>query len=153
MRNKRDVNAGVFLTVIGILVVIWSIRLQLGTLTKPQPGFFPFITGLGIVALSLVLLIKGWLGRVKAAPQPQSGGKWKRQSLMAASLAVYVLIMVPMGYIPSTIFIVAATLRIHGVTSWRVINLTSLILPVTLYFLFTQLLGVELPAGILSFLR
>ncbi len=71
---------------------------------------------------------------------------------MVAGLAIYVTIMVPLGYIPSTIFIVAVTLRMHRVTSWKVIGLTSLILPITVYFLFTKLLGVELPAGILSFL-
>jgi hypothetical protein len=36
--------------------------------------------------------------------------------------------------------------------SWKVISLSSLILSVGAYFLFTRMLGVELPAGILPFL-
>jgi putative tricarboxylic transport membrane protein len=151
MQNKRDMKAGVLLTAIGIGVIIWSVRLQVGTLIRPLPGFFPCLIGIGIVVLSLILVAEGWLGRGEAAP-PQAGGNWKRQSIMVAGLAVYVTIMVPLGYIPATIFIAAVTLRMHGVTSWKVIGLTSLILPVTVYFLFTKLLGVELPAGILTFL-
>ncbi len=150
MQNKRDMNAGVLLIMIGIGVIIWSIRLQVGTISKPLPGFFPLLVGLVIIALSLILLVKGWLGRGEASPHADV--KWKRQLIMVAGLAVYVMIMVHLGYIPSTIFIVAVTLRMHGVMSWKVISLTSLILSVTVYFLFTQLLGVELPAGILSFL-
>lgn len=71
---------------------------------------------------------------------------------MLAALAVYAVLLEPLGYIPSTIFIAMVTLRILGVMSWKVIILTSAVLSVSVYYLFTQLLGVELPAGVLSFL-
>lgn len=149
MQNPRDIKAGILLMMIGIGVIIWSIRLQVGTLLKPLPGFFPLVVACGLVVLSLILVVKGYLGRGDA---PQTEIKWKWQSIMAAGLVMYIMIMVPLGYIPSTILITAVTLRMHGVTSWKVISLTSLILPVMVYVLFTKLLGVDLPAGILSFL-
>jgi putative tricarboxylic transport membrane protein len=71
---------------------------------------------------------------------------------MLAALAVYAILLEPLGYILSTIFIAAVTLRILQVMSWKVIILSSVVLSVSAYYLFTQLLGVELPAGILSFL-
>ena len=74
MQNKSDMIGSVLLILIGIAVIIWSIRLQVGTLLRPLAGFFPFLVGFGIIALSLILLVQGWLGRGKA-PQPlrQSG--------------------------------------------------------------------------------
>jgi putative tricarboxylic transport membrane protein len=149
MQNKRDVIASVFLIVIGIAVLLWSIRLQVGTLLRPMPGFFPFWVGFGIIALSLVLLVQGWRGRGKA---PKAYGNWQRPLIMVAGLAVYSVVLDPLGYILSTLFIAAITLRILGVLSWKMIGVSSLVLSVSVYFIFTRLLGVELPAGILSFL-
>jgi putative tricarboxylic transport membrane protein len=149
MRNKRDVIASLLLILIGIAVIVWSIRLQVGTLLRPLAGFFPFLVGFGIIALSLVLLVQGWLGHSKA---PKAYGRWQRPLIMVVGLAVYSVILDPLGYILSTIFIAIVTLRILGVMSWKVIGLSSVVLSVSVYFLFTQLLGVELPAGVLSFL-
>jgi putative tricarboxylic transport membrane protein len=149
MQNKRDVIASVLLIMIGIAVIVWSIRLQVGTLLRPMSGFFPFLVGFGIIALSLILLFQGWRGQSKA---PKAYGNWQRPLIMVASLAVYSAVLDPLGYIPSTFFIAAVTLRILGVMSWKVIGLSSLVLSFSVYFLFTRLLGVELPAGVLSFL-
>lgn len=149
MQNKRDMIASVLLILVGIAVIVWSIRLQVGTLLRPMSGFFPFWVGLGIIALSLILLVQGWLGRSKAS---KAYGRWQRPLLMVVGLAVYSIVLDPLGYILSTIFIAAVTLRILGVLSWKVIGVSSVVLSVSVYFLFTRLLGVELPAGVLSFL-
>ncbi len=149
MQNKRDMIGGVLLILIGIGVIIWSIRLQVGTLLRPLSGFFPLLVGFMIIVLSLILFVRGWLGRGKA---PQAFGNWQRPTIMVAGLAIYAVVLDPLGYIPSTIFISAVALRILEVRSWKVISLSSLVLSVTVYFLFTRVLGVELPAGILTFL-
>jgi putative tricarboxylic transport membrane protein len=149
MQNKRDVISSVVLILVGLVVIVWSIRLQVGTLLRPMPGFFPFLVGFGIIALSLILLAQGWLGRTTAS---KAYGRWQRPLIMVAGLAVYSIILDPLGYILSTIFIAAITLRILGVMSWKVIGASSVVLSVLVYFLFTRLLGVELPAGVLSFL-
>jgi putative tricarboxylic transport membrane protein len=149
MQNKRDVISSVVLILVGLVVIVWSIRLQVGTLLRPMPGFFPFLVGFGIIVLSLILLVQGWLGRTTAS---KAYGRWQRPLIMVAGLAVYSIILDPLGYILSTIFIAAITLRILGVMSWKVIGASSVVLSVLVYFLFTRLLGVELPAGVLSFL-
>jgi putative tricarboxylic transport membrane protein len=149
MQNKRDMIGSVLLILIGIGVIIWSIRLQVGTIRTPLPGFFPFLVGFMIIVLSLILFVQGWLGRGKA---PQAFGNWQRPSIIVAGVAIYTVILEPLGYILSTLFISVVTLRTLGVMSWKVISLGSLVLSVTVYFLFTRVLGVELPAGILIFL-
>ncbi len=150
MRNRRDMIASIFLIIIGIAVIVWSVRLQVGTLLRPMSGFFPFLVGFGIIALSLILLVQGWLGR---GISPKAYGEWQRPLIMVAGLAIYSVVLDPLGYILSTLFIAAVTLRILGVLSWKVIGISSLVLSFSVYFLFTRLLGVELPAGILSFIE
>lgn len=149
MQNKRDVMAGIFLSTIGIAVIIWAFRLEVGTLTAPLAGFFPLVVGCGIVSLSLILVFSGWLGRGEA---PQAYGKLQKPVIMIAALSIYAVLLNPLGYILSTIFIAAVTLRILGVTSWKLISMSSITLSVSVYYLFTQLLNVELPPGILTFL-
>ena len=149
MQNRRDTIASILLILTGIGVIIGSIRLQVGTLSTPLPGFFPFLVGFTIVALSIILLIQGKLGVGKKYP---SFRNWQRPLVMLAGLGIYTGVLVPVGYILSTIFLVVLTLRVIGLSSWKTISMTSLILPVVVYFFFTRLMDVELPGGILRFL-
>ena len=149
MQNRRDMIAGVLLIAIGIAVIVWAFRLQVGTLLRPLSGFFPLLVGSGIVALSIVLFFRGWRGGGTALP---AYGDWQRPAIMVTGLAVYALILAPVGYILSTVFIAMVTLRVLGLRSWKVIVLSSIVLSVTVYVVFTRLLDVELPAGIFTFL-
>jgi hypothetical protein len=146
MRNTRDVTSGALLALIGVAVIVWSFRLQIGTIQEPQPGFFPLVVGSLIVVLSLVLAVRGWLGRGDAV---QAFHGWRRPSIMVVSLALYAAALEPMGYIPSTVFISVIAFRILGLISWVVSVLSSVALSVICYVLFVHLLGVELPAGIM----
>ncbi len=94
MRNQRDMIASVLLILVGIGVIVWSIRLQVGTLLRPLPGFFPCLVGVLVIVLSLILLAEGWRGRGKA---PQAYGEWRGPSTLVLSLGVYVLILDPWG--------------------------------------------------------
>jgi hypothetical protein len=150
MQNKRDMGISGLLILLGIGVIIYSTLLGIGTLLRPQPGFFPFLIGFCIIMLSVILLYLARLGRTKA---PQPFVNWHRPLLMVVSLAVYAITLKPLGYILSTIFIATVTLRIMAENlSWKVIGLVSFALSVTIYFFFTRALEVDLPTGILSFL-
>jgi putative tricarboxylic transport membrane protein len=149
MRNKSDMIFGSVLIPLGMAVMIGGFRLKLGTPLHPQAGFFPFLGGFALIALSLILCLRGWLGRGKAH-QPFS--EWREVTILVACLGVYVVVLEPLGYVFSTILITAAILRTMGVTSWKVLSWASLILAVGAYLLFGWILGVELPAGLLWFL-
>jgi putative tricarboxylic transport membrane protein len=152
MRNRGDIIGSIVLLHIGIGVVIGSIRLKLGTLLMPQPGFFPFLGGLLLIGLSLVLLIQGWLNRGTEPRQPRENfGEWRRPLILVVSLSLYTAVLEALGYVLPTILLSAVTLRVLGVTSWKVLILASLGMSVGTYYLFGRLLGIELPAGVLPF--
>jgi len=154
MQNRGDIIGSVVLILIGIGVVIGSIRLHVGTPLMPQPGFFPFLGGFLLIGLSLVLLVQGWLGRDKAPRQPREAafGEWRRPLILVVSMSVYTAVLEWLGYVLPTIALSVVILRVLGVTSWKVLILASVGLSVGTYVLFGRILGIDLPAGVLPFL-
>jgi hypothetical protein len=139
----------VVLILAGIGVVVESIRLQIGTPLMPQPGFFPFLGGLFLIGLSIVLLVQGWLGR--SEQKQEAFGELRRPVILIVSMSIYTALLDPVGYVLPTIAISVLILRVLGVTSWKVLGLASVGLSVGTYILFGRLLGIDLPAGVLPF--
>jgi len=153
MQNRGDLIGSAALILVGLGVVIGSIRLQVGTLSMPQPGFFPLVGGLLLIGLSLILLVQGWVGRGTAPRQPREAfGEWRRPLILVVSMGVYTAVLEAFGYVLPTIAIAVVILRLLGVTSWKVLILASVGLSVGTYYLFGRIMGIELPAGVLSFL-
>jgi putative tricarboxylic transport membrane protein len=153
MRNRRDIIASLLFILLGTGVIIESIRLKLGTPLAPHPGFFPFLGGLLLVALAVILLIQGCRVHGEASRQPREAfGEVRRPFILVACMALYTAMLDPVGYVLPTIFIAVVILRVLGVTSWKIISLASLGLSVGTYVLFGRILGIDLPAGVLSFI-
>ena len=76
-----------------------------------------------------------------------------RPLVLVVSMIVYTAVLEWLGYVLPTIFISAVILRVMGLTSWKAISVTSLSLSLGTYILFGRILGIDLPAGILPFLR
>lgn len=152
-RNRRDIIASVLLILVGMAVSIESIRLKMGTFLLPEPGFYPFFVGLLLMGMAIVLLVQSCLGRGDASQQPQNTiGDLRRPAILLSSLGVYTALMNPLGYVLPTVLIAAVVLRIAGVTSWKVVSLISVGLSVGTYVFFSRILGIDLPAGVLSFI-
>ena len=153
MQNRTDIIGSVLLILIGLGVVIESIRLKLGTPLMPQPGFFPFIGGALLIGLALVLLVQGLRRRADSTRQPgEAIGTLGKPAILIVGLCVYTATLEPLGYVLPTIVLVAVILRVLGVTSWKVLGLASIGLSVGAYILFGRILGIDLPTGVLPFL-
>ena len=153
MRNRGDVVGAILLILLGIGVVIESIRLKVGTPLMPQPGFFPFLFGFLMIGLSIIHLFQGWLGRGKSSQQTQVAtfGELRPPVVLVVSMIAYTAVLEWLGYVLPTIFISAVILRVMGLTSWKAVSVTSLSLSLGTYILFGRILGIDLPAGILPF--
>ncbi|NWF92430.1 MAG: tripartite tricarboxylate transporter TctB family protein [Syntrophaceae bacterium] len=147
MKNLTDILGSLFLILLGIGAIIGAIGLRVGTPTEPQPGFFPFLSGAIIVILSSIIFVQGWLGRSK---RRIGLGEIKRPAMLIAVLAAFVAVLEPLGYVLASPFLIAVVLRIMGIKSWRALLVTSLVLSIGTYLLFDWLLGITLPAGILT---
>ena len=147
MKNRSDLLGGVFLFLLGIGAIIGAIRLQVGSPTEPQPGFFPFAGGLIVVIFSAIIFLQGWLGKGK---EQVAFGEIGRPALLLGVMILLVLALDRLGYVIGTFIASILILRILSVKSWKVLILTSLCLSQGTYVLFDRLLGVDLPVGLLS---
>lgn len=150
MRNRTDIIGSLLLIAIGVGVVIESLRLKLGTPLTPLPGFFPFIGGLLLIGLSIVLFGHGL--QPQDRPTRKAAGDLRKPVAPIVSLGAYTAALTSLGYLLPTTILVAVMLRILGMTSWKVLILASLGLSAGAYLLFGRILGIDLPAGILPLL-
>jgi putative tricarboxylic transport membrane protein len=146
---KGDIVASLVGALAGIGVVTASLTLSIGTLSKPQPGLFPLLGGVGLFILSSILLVQTWRGRSTGT---EAFGELRRPASLVAAMGVYVAILDPVGYVLATALIAGIVLRVLGVTSWRAVGVGSVALSAGTYLLFARVLGIELPAGMLAFL-
>jgi len=147
MRNKTDVVASLFLSLLGIGAIIGAIRLQVGTPTEPQPGFFPFLGGISLIVFSSIIFLKGWRGHGGHRVPFRGVG---RPALLLAVMILLVAVLERLGYVIGTFIASGLLLRILNVKSWRVVIFTGFGLALGTYILFDKLLGIELPVGILA---
>ncbi len=146
MKNTGDVVGSFILFCLGIGAVIGAIRLQVGSPTEPQPGFFPFLGGISLIVLSSIIFLKG---RTAQSQKKVAFGDVGRPALLLVVMIVLVGVLDSLGYVIGTFIASGLILRILNVKSWRVLLLTSLCLSIGTYILFDKLLGIELPVGIL----
>ncbi|MBA4423726.1 MAG: hypothetical protein C0390_11630 [Syntrophus sp. (in: bacteria)] len=146
MRKSGNIAVGLFFLAIGVVFVIGAVKLQVGVPTEPRPGFFPFIDGTILIALSALFLFQAWGGR---AGESHAFGKIKGPVLVVLTLVLYVATLETLGYVITTTILSAIVLKVME-TKPRVLVLMSLILAVVSYLLFDRLLGVTLPRGLLA---
>jgi hypothetical protein len=147
VRKLGDLFGGLFFLCLGLWACIGGIRLQVGKLTEPGAGFFPFLGAAALAVLSTVLLFQAWLGRSKGT---QAFGTLWRPIAMIAGLIVYVAILGSLGYIIAMMILCMILLSVLGTKKWWVDVVVALIISAGSYILFDSLLGVKLPHGFLA---
>jgi putative tricarboxylic transport membrane protein len=136
---------------LGIAYLADNSRLPMGSAAKPGAGLFPLLVGISLLGLSLALFL--WSLKTKDISakdrEPFPVGKDRQRVLaVGASLALFVLLLKPLGYGLCGAALMAAVLRFLGLQSWGRILLISLATAAVSFYLFDALLGVPLPRGI-----
>lgn len=139
------------LTIAGAAIMIGGIRLKIGTVSVPEPGFFPFISGAGVAALSMRRLIASRSRKSDGGEVGESIDGWWKAVALAAALIVYTLILDWLGFTVATSLLAIAVMRIARPQSWISTIAISIALAVICQYLFGVLLKVSLPAGTYSF--
>ncbi|HZH52147.1 MAG TPA: tripartite tricarboxylate transporter TctB family protein [Microvirga sp.] len=141
--------AGGFFLLLALGAIAGAVRLEIGTPSEPQPGFFPFLGGLGLAILSVLLIVQDLRGR---GTDGEPFVDTKRPIMAVAGLTAFVLLLDLLGYVLATAALSLALLVILGVRlRWGAL-LSALGLAAGSYILFDRILDVPLPEGILGFL-
>ena len=151
MKNP-DKLSGLFWAGVSILICWGSLRLSLGGLHHPGPGFFSFLAGTLLGLFSITLF---WQSS-KKGPQEERKAFGSRQRMgqmiwMVIALIVYVLGMKYVGFFFSTVLFLGFLLRRIGRQKWPATISVTILAAIISHFIFQYWLDVQLPRGFLGF--
>jgi putative tricarboxylic transport membrane protein len=146
----RDKWSSLFWMGLGIVICIFSVRLTLGTLRNPGPGFLPFATGAILAGLSFIYHLQS-RGSLSAENKPKPIWKDKdrgvKMVLTVFALMGYSLAMEYLGFLMSTFVFLAFLLRFIEPQRWSVVLWGSLLTSSASFLIFEVLLQCQLPRG------
>ncbi len=139
--------------IFGVLIAVGSFRLKLGDFHNPGPGFLPFITGVILSGLSLLVFVQSGRAGKGARRKPFLVNRqraWKATVTLIA-LLVYSVAMNYLGFLVSTTLFLAFLLWAVEPQRWYIVILGSLLASVGSFTIFEILLKSPLPKGIFEF--
>jgi hypothetical protein len=147
-RLESEVVGGLFWMAVGLSFALAGVKLNVGTLTNPGPGFFPMIIALILTFSGLLTLAKGLIRPVR----PVSRISWKQQALATASVFFYGLLLDFVGFLISTfvLMFVLFGLLIKGKSRWQKVFLYAAATAVASWLVFSVALSVPFPSPSLS---
>jgi putative tricarboxylic transport membrane protein len=151
--NFRDRMSGLFWLIISISICVQSIRINIGTLHNPGPGFLPFWAGVVLGIFSIVLLVTSILkGKgEKSISNLWKGMEWNKVIIILASLFIYAILLHKLGYLITTSGLFVLLFGVMRRQRLWIPVVSAVITALLSYLIFYVWLGVQLPKGILGF--
>jgi putative tricarboxylic transport membrane protein len=148
-----DQSSSLFWLVIGIGIVLCSLKYGFGSLHEPGPGFITFFAGAILIILSLSLFFSSFRDQ-KARTRLQTlwaGLDPGKVLYVIVLLVAYTFLLKPIGFLISTFFLLFLLFRVKGTYRLKSIFLMSLLVTVGSYIIFEIWLKAQLPKGVLGF--
>lgn len=152
MSRKNQISSLTFL-VIALFICMGSIKLSLGTIHSPGPGFFPLMAGAILGVYSLILFVQSFrkIENDKRNPFWANVQGGLKMFWVLLALFVYIIGMDYLGFFCSTILFLGFLLRVIGGRKWLLTIILSLSGAAISYGIFQRWLDVQLPQGVFGF--
>ena len=149
---RSDLAAAAILLALAGYIFLAAGAMPFGTARVPQTAFFPKCLAVLLAVLSVIVLVRPFAGGVKdtvgADEIPVRG--WLRIGATLAVLIGFALVLEPLGFLASTFLLMFLLLRAIEPQPWRNVIAIAVATSLISYGLFSWLLGVPLPAGVLG---
>jgi putative tricarboxylic transport membrane protein len=149
MRSNIAV-AAVLLALAGYIFLAAG-TLPFGTMRVPQTAFFPRTLAVLLGIMALILLARTLAGReaLRGGEKIETQG-WIRIAVTLMTLAGFALALERLGFLLTTFLLMISLLRAIEAQKWRKVVVVALATALISYAIFSLLLGVPLPAGLLG---
>ena len=159
--KQHDRAGGLIWVILGISLLVGSLKLDLGGLGEPGPGFFPFLAGALLALLGGILFISttviGLRGdeRLEAEDNSKRKKNWLNITFMLLALFSYPLISEGLGFFLAALLFLSFSVNLikpnlKKPKGWLMSLVFSLIAVTLSYLIFVVLLGCHFPRGILK---
>lgn len=146
---RRNILAGAVLLVIGLVYGILTAALPDRSLPNtPGPAFLPWLITAGWLVLSAALLVRGL---IEAREESEEASGYQIPALGWPALLAFVayLALLPaLGFIATSVLFFAGLMWLYGERNKFLVLAASILVPVTLFYLFTAGFQVLLPRGL-----
>lgn len=165
--GRRDAVSGLVVAGAGTVLLVAARGIE--DPVRPDPGVGPATlpTALSVLLIiaGLVLAVIGWRGRDRVVEAGNDGGvetveqlvhqdeppvPRRRLAVVVALFIGYALAFVPLGYMLATALYLGVMVTVIDRARWKRNLIFAVVFAVVVYFGFTELLGVQLPAGVLG---
>jgi putative tricarboxylic transport membrane protein len=149
---KREQLSSLFWLIFAGIFCVSAIQLPWGTLEQPGAGFLPLLGGTLLGLLSFINLLTTFKKK-KASVKAESLNpnlNWKNIILTLAVLFTFPLLLLFIGFAPTTFLFFALLLRFIKPQKWVIVLGGSATATLLLYFIFQVWLKIKFPVGFLG---
>jgi len=151
MKNN-DQRSSLFWLAAGLAIALYSGNYGLGSFSSPGPGFLPFLTGLAIAGLALVVFLQQLSSRSREKMTDLwRRGNWPNVSMVMGALVLYTLLFQFLGFLLDTFWLIAFLLRVMEPMGWKKCLTGAVAASGGAYLVFQIWIKAQLPAGVLGF--
>lgn len=148
--SKAEKGLGIFFFVLGVLLITLIIPWQIAKVQTDwynSPRFFPYAVSGLMVVLGALLFVSGVRKKKLEDQEIYSFTKKGVLSVVVTLgvIAIYVVLLSFLPYIPCTIAALGAMMWFFGLRDLRKLIPIAVLLPLLIYFGFTELLKLKLP--------
>lgn len=149
--------AAIFVLILGGVILTQVSKIGSGAgFIVVGPRVFPWAVGIGLLILGVLFVLRTTVLLDKdlaaEAMEEEASTDWRTTLLGLVSLVAYAVLLHPLGYALATALFFPLAARLLGSTHWRRDILIGLAFGFGIYLIFTRVLGVRLPAGLLGFI-
>jgi len=149
---KRDQISSLVWLGFGIFITIESLRLEIGDVWDPGPGFLPLGTGILLSILSFFEYLESGKSQTAASGDSwYSRERWPKLAMVVVALFIYILSWPILGFIVSTVGLLLFFFIAVETQKWFVVLAGPLLITLFFYVLFDLWLKTQLPKGIWGF--
>jgi putative tricarboxylic transport membrane protein len=149
--KNNDQRSSLFWLAIGLAIAFYSRKYGLGTLSSPGAGFLPFLSGLAMALLALVVFVQHIPGKKDTLKSLWANRKWLAVPIVMASLVAYAVVLNTLGFVLDTFFLTAFLLRVIEPLGWKKVLAGASGATMGSYAVFQLWLEAQLPVGFLGF--
>lgn len=152
-RLSPDALAGATITALGAWFMLQALDLREGPgYAAVGPRVFPLLVGAGLLISGLFVALGGVRSArigAETGDEPAEEQDWATLVQVGLVLAAFLALYLPLGFTLASAFFLPACAWVLGSRSPGRDLLAGMLVSVATYYLFTQLLGLELPQGLL----
>ena len=148
--EKFDRISSLIFFILSIVICTESVRLSLGSLRHPGPGFISFLSGWCLGTFSLILYVKNKKRGKGGEMFWEVGANKIGVFLTSGVLIIYVLLFEPVGFLASSMLFFLLMGRLIAGKSWRFAISLAIVTSFSGYLVFEIWFQSNLPKGLIE---